>query len=87
MSSLVSKAQDVSCVTGISIQHVITDLFINVKSSLDLTFMNRSVITCYIEIPVSQDTSCVLETDVSCVAGTSIQHVITDLFMNVKSSL
>jgi hypothetical protein len=34
MSSLVSKAQDVSCVTGISIQHVITDLFMNVKSSL-----------------------------------------------------
>jgi hypothetical protein len=34
MSSLVSKTQDVSCVTGISIQHVITDLFMNVKSSL-----------------------------------------------------
>ena len=34
MSSLVSKAHDVSCVTGISIQHVITDLFMNVKSSL-----------------------------------------------------
>jgi hypothetical protein len=33
MSSLVSKAQDVSCVTGISIQYVIiTDLFMNVKS-------------------------------------------------------
>jgi hypothetical protein len=30
--------------------------------SLDLTFMNRSVITCYIEIPVTQDTSCALET-------------------------
>jgi hypothetical protein len=37
MSSLDSKAQDVSCVTGISIQHVITD-------------------------PVTQDTSCALET-------------------------
>jgi hypothetical protein len=79
-----------------------------------------SVITCYIEIPVTQDTSCVLETrldihehvsyymlyrdtrntiydlmsslvsktqDVSCVSGISIQHVITDLFMNVKSTL
>jgi hypothetical protein len=34
MSSLVSKAQDVSCVTGISIQHVINDLFMNVKSGL-----------------------------------------------------
>jgi hypothetical protein len=34
MSSLVSKAQDVSCVTGISIQHVITDLFMNDKSNL-----------------------------------------------------
>jgi hypothetical protein len=50
MSSLVSKTQDVSCVTGISIQHVITDLFMNVKSNL-----------CYIEIPVTQDTSCALE--------------------------
>jgi hypothetical protein len=46
MSSLVSKAQDVSCVTGISIQHVINDLFMNGN----------------IEIPVAQDTSCVLET-------------------------
>jgi hypothetical protein len=56
MSSLVSKTQDVSCVTGISIQHVITDQFMNVKS------MNRSFITCGMEIPVTQDTSCVLET-------------------------
>jgi hypothetical protein len=90
------------------------------KAQLDLTFMNRSVITCYIEIPVTQDTSCALETrldiheqvsyymlyrdtsstryvlclieqnckahDLSCVIGISIQHVITDLFMNVKSS-
>jgi hypothetical protein len=72
--------------------------------------MNRSVITCCIEIPEKQDTSCVLETkldiheqisyymlyrdtlvskaqDVSCVTSISIQHAITDLFMNVKSSL
>jgi hypothetical protein len=50
MSSLVSKAQDVSCVTGISIQYVIiTDLFMNVKSSL------------CIEIPETQDTFCALE--------------------------
>jgi hypothetical protein len=54
MSSLVSKTQDVSCVSGISILHVITDLFKNVKS--------RSVITCCIEIPETQDTSCALET-------------------------
>jgi hypothetical protein len=48
MSSLVSKTQDVSCVTGISIQYVIiTDLL--------------SVITCHIEIPVTPDTSCALE--------------------------
>jgi hypothetical protein len=82
MSSLVSKAQDVSCVTGISIQHVI-----------------KSVITCCIEIPVTQGTYCVLETrldiheqvihymlNVFCVTGISIQHVINDLLMNVKSS-
>jgi hypothetical protein len=79
MSSLVSKAQDVSCVTGISIQHVITDL-------------NRSVITCCMEIPVTQDRSCVLETRLDIHEQISyymlLQYVIiTDLFMNVKSSL
>jgi hypothetical protein len=36
MSSLVSKTQDVSCVSGISIQHEITDLFMNVETRLDI---------------------------------------------------
>ena len=57
MSSLVSKAQEVSCVTGISIQHVI--------------FM-----TCCMEIPVTQDTSCALETRLDIHEQIRYYHVV-----------